>query len=39
MKKLLILTVLGLTILGVTATVTTLFPHPHPMIVADCMSC
>jgi hypothetical protein len=36
MKKLLILTVLPLTILGGTATVTTLLPHLHPTVIADC---
>jgi hypothetical protein len=34
MKKLLILTVLALTILGGTATITTLFPQADPIIIA-----
>jgi hypothetical protein len=36
MKKLLILTALALAILGVTATVNTLFPHSHPIVIAEC---
>jgi hypothetical protein len=39
MKKLLILTALALTILDGAATVTTLLPHSHPMVIADCNSC
>ena len=39
MKKLLIITALALTILGVTATVETLLPHSHPMVIAQCDNC
>jgi hypothetical protein len=35
MNKLLILTVLALTILGVTATIETLLPQTHPIVIAD----
>jgi len=38
MKKLLILTALALTILGVTATINTLLPHTHPIVIADCQN-
>jgi len=39
MNKLVILTVLALTILGGITPVTTLLPHTHPTVIADCNSC
>jgi hypothetical protein len=40
MNKLLILTALALAILGVTATIETLLPQTHPIVIADgCSSC
>jgi len=39
MNKLLILTALALAILGVTATIETLLPQTHPIVIADGGGC
>ena len=39
MNKLLILTGLAVTILGVTATIETLLPQTHPIVIADGGGC